>query len=57
MIVSPRGEVLGELGPGQTTVLRAVIEAEDVSNWYLGQRRRDVLQMRYHGGDAPAGGG
>jgi predicted amidohydrolase len=34
-----------------------ISEAEDVSNWYLGQRRRDVLQMRYHGGDAPAGGG
>jgi predicted amidohydrolase len=44
MIVSPRGEVLGDLPASQAAVLRAVIDTEDVSDWYLSQRRTDVLR-------------
>jgi hypothetical protein len=44
MIVSPRGEVLGDLPAGQAAVLRTVIDTEDVSDWYLSQRRTDVLR-------------
>jgi predicted amidohydrolase len=47
MIISPRGEVFGELPAGKTAVLRAVIDTEDVSDWYLGQRRTDVLRLQY----------
>jgi predicted amidohydrolase len=47
MIISPRGEVLGELPAGKTAVLRAVIDTEDVSGWYLGQRRTDILRLQY----------
>lgn len=44
MIVSPRGEVLGDLPAGPAAVLRAVLDTEDVSDWYLSQRRTDVLR-------------
>jgi predicted amidohydrolase len=44
MIVSPRGEVLGDLPAGPAAVLRAVIDTQDVSDWYLSQRRTDVLR-------------
>jgi predicted amidohydrolase len=44
MIVSPRGEVLGDLPASEAAVLRTVIDTEDVSDWYLSQRRTDVLR-------------
>jgi omega-amidase len=44
MIVSPRGEVLGALPASPAGVLRTVIDTEDVSDWYLSQRRTDVLR-------------
>jgi hypothetical protein len=44
MIVSPRGEILGDLPAAQPAVLRAVIDTGDVSDWYLSQRRTDVLR-------------
>ena len=47
MIISPRGQVLGELPAGKIAVLRAVIDTADVSDWYLGQRRTDVLRLQY----------
>jgi predicted amidohydrolase len=47
MIISPRGEVLGQLPAGQPTVLRAVIDTEAISDWYLSQRRTDLLRLRY----------
>ncbi|WP_344856197.1 carbon-nitrogen hydrolase family protein [Planomonospora alba] len=54
MIVSPRGEVVAETAGGQRAVLRATIDLAAVSDWYLGQRRDDVLESRYHGGpDGP----
>jgi hypothetical protein len=51
MIISPRGEVLGELPAGETAVLRTVIDTDEVSDWYLGQRRTDVLHLRYQAGN------
>ena len=47
MIVSPRGEVLGEVRRGEPGILRATIDTQDVSDWYLGQRRTDVVRLRY----------
>jgi len=47
MIISPRGEVLGELPAGRTAVLRAVIDTEDTSDWFLSQRRADVVRLHY----------
>jgi predicted amidohydrolase len=54
-IISPRGEVLAELPAGQPGLLRAVIDTADVADWYLGQRREDVLALRYRSGDEGAG--
>jgi predicted amidohydrolase len=48
-IVSPRGEVLGELPGEEPGLLRAIIDTEDVADWYLGQRREDLLQLHYSG--------
>jgi predicted amidohydrolase len=57
-IISPRGEVLGELPASQTAVLRTVIDTSEVTNWYLGQRRTDLLHLHYQGdtlqADTPA---
>jgi hypothetical protein len=50
MIISPRGEILGDLPASQPAVLRAVIGTEDISDWYLSQRRTDLLGLRYQAG-------
>jgi len=47
MIISPRGEVLGELPHGEAGILRATIDTEEISDWYLDQRRTDVVRLRY----------
>jgi predicted amidohydrolase len=47
MIISPRGEVLGELPPANGGILRAIIDTDDISDWYLAQRRTDVLRLHY----------
>ncbi|MEV6601160.1 carbon-nitrogen hydrolase family protein [Actinoplanes sp. NPDC051346] len=52
MVVSPRGEVLGELPPGRADLLRQTLDITQAGDWYLGQRRQDVLSLAYHG-DAP----
>lgn len=49
MVVSPRGDVLGELAAGRPDVLRRTINLEETGSWYLRQRRQDVLSMAYHG--------
>ena len=49
MLVSPRGEVLGELAYGRSDVLRRTLNMEEIGSWYLGQRRLDVLSTAYHG--------
>lgn len=55
MLISPRGEVLGELPAGSTGLLRRTIDLDRTGDWYLGQRRRDVLSLAYHGGESPPG--
>jgi len=47
MIISPRGEILAESATNRTSVLRATIDPDQAADWYLGQRRRDVIQLRY----------
>jgi predicted amidohydrolase len=51
MVVSPRGEVLGELRPGHSDLLRHTINLDEVANWYLEQRRQDVLSPAYQASD------
>ena len=48
MVVSPRGEVLAELPPGETGTLRVTVDLTEVSDWSLDQQRRDVIDLRYH---------
>jgi predicted amidohydrolase len=48
-VISPRGEVLGELPAGQSRVLRIVIDTGEIASWYLGQRRTDLLHLHYQG--------
>ena len=47
MIISPRGEILGDLPASQPAILRTVIDTEATSDWYLSQRRTDLLGLRY----------
>ncbi|MFD8531644.1 carbon-nitrogen hydrolase family protein [Streptosporangium canum] len=49
MIVSPRGEVVAETAGGEPAVLRAVIDTGGAGDWYLGQRRHDVIDACYFG--------
>ncbi|NKZ03288.1 carbon-nitrogen hydrolase family protein [Actinomadura latina] len=48
-IISPRGQTLAELPPNQTGLLKTTIDPDDASTWYLGQRRRDIIHLRYQG--------
>jgi omega-amidase len=47
MVVSPRGEVLGELPTGQRGLLRHTLDLSSTGRWYLDQRRQDVLRLEY----------
>jgi predicted amidohydrolase len=47
MIISPRGEALAELNPGDTAVLRTTIDTDEAADWYLGQRRQDIVKLSY----------
>ncbi|MFC4013388.1 carbon-nitrogen hydrolase family protein [Nonomuraea purpurea] len=47
MIISPRGESLAELPANSTDRLRATIDTDEASDWYLDQRRRDIVHLRY----------
>ena len=49
MIISPRGEVLGEAPPAETAIIRGAIDTQDISDWYLAQRRTDVVRLHYQG--------
>jgi predicted amidohydrolase len=51
MVISPRGEVLAELPPGQPGLLRQSINADEAADWYLGQRRQDVVTLTYQADD------
>ncbi|HWS33591.1 MAG TPA: carbon-nitrogen hydrolase family protein [Actinoplanes sp.] len=52
MIIDPRGEVVAELPLGQAGTLRHRIDPAESGDWYLGQRRQDVLSVTYHGPNA-----
>ncbi|MCQ4206904.1 carbon-nitrogen hydrolase family protein [Streptomyces longispororuber] len=47
MVISPRGEILAEATAGQTAVIRTTIDLTESANWYLSQRRRDLLKLSY----------
>jgi predicted amidohydrolase len=48
MVVSPRGDVLGELPAGRSDLLRHTLDMNETGSWYLGQRRQDVVSLDYH---------
>ncbi|MEU4625326.1 carbon-nitrogen hydrolase family protein [Actinoplanes sp. NPDC023801] len=54
LIVSPRGEVLAELPMGRPGTLRHTIDLTETSDWYLEQRRQDVVAVRYRDGGGAA---
>lgn len=43
--ISPRGRVLGELVSAEAGELRLTLDTAQVSNWYLGQSRTDLLKL------------
>lgn len=47
VIISPRGEVLAELTRGETGVLKTTIDFDEATDWYLGQRRQDIVKLSY----------
>ncbi|MFG2530095.1 carbon-nitrogen hydrolase family protein [Streptomyces sp. NPDC048516] len=49
MIISPRGEVLAEVTSGSTAVIRTTIDLDQSADWYLDQRRQDLLRLSYEG--------
>jgi predicted amidohydrolase len=53
MIISPRGEVLAELPAGSPGTIRHTIDLKESSDWFLNQRRRDVVAVTYRGNDYP----
>jgi predicted amidohydrolase len=48
-IISPRGEVIGELAPAQAGLLRAGLDTDDCDDRLIGQRREDLLPTVYRG--------
>lgn len=50
-IISPRGEVLGELPAAQAGLLRVVLDTDECGGRYLGQRREDLLRLSYLGAE------
>lgn len=49
-IISPQGEILAELTTGHTAALRRTLDFDQTGTWYLSQRRRDVIHLRYKNG-------
>ncbi|MCY1140202.1 carbon-nitrogen hydrolase family protein [Actinoplanes sp. Pm04-4] len=54
LVISPRGEVLAELPAGRPGMLRQTINTEEAADWYLGQRRQDVIALAYRPDYLPA---
>jgi predicted amidohydrolase len=52
MIVSPRGDVIAEALDSDVVTLRATLDTDVVSNWYVEQQRNDVIQINYRELDA-----
>jgi predicted amidohydrolase len=49
VVISPRGEILGDLPPAQPGLLRVVIDTDECADTYLSQRREDVVRLEYRG--------
>ncbi|MEU7642438.1 carbon-nitrogen hydrolase family protein [Streptomyces sp. NPDC039016] len=47
MIISPRGEVIAEVTSGNTAVIRTTVDLDQSANWYLDQRRQNLLRLSY----------
>ena len=45
MIVSPTGRPLGEMVSATAGEVKAVLDTSNISNWYLGQCREDVVRI------------
>ena len=50
MIISPRGEVMAELNSGDIATIRTTIDLDEAADWYLGQRRQDIVKLSYQTG-------
>ncbi len=48
LVLDERGEVRGELPTGRSDLLRCTVDLGETGNWYLGQRRQDVVSLEYH---------
>ncbi len=46
LAVDPRGIVLAEAPRGTDACLRVVVDTDGISDWYLGQARRDVVAVQ-----------
>jgi predicted amidohydrolase len=45
MIVAPSGEVISEASSSELTIIRAELDMELVSDWYIRQQRSDVIEI------------
>jgi predicted amidohydrolase len=50
-IISPRGEVIGELPAAQAGLLRAIVDTDECGSRYVSQRREDLLPLEYRGAE------
>jgi len=45
MIISPMGEVIEEVVSKELVIIKKVIDTSEISNWYLSQRREDLIKL------------
>jgi len=45
IIVTPKGQIMGEMISSTTGEVKAVLDTGEISNWYLGQCREDVVRI------------
>jgi predicted amidohydrolase len=45
LIISPKGEILEEIVSEETAILRSKLHLSEISNWYLSQRRTDIVNF------------
>jgi predicted amidohydrolase len=51
MIISPSGEVISEASTSDPMVIRAEIDTDFVSNWYVSQQRSDIIEIANRSND------
>jgi predicted amidohydrolase len=47
LVVSPKGDIIAEIFDTETSIIRACVEIDEVSDWYIDQQRSDVIQIDY----------